>query len=317
MLLGNSRKGLLIFLPLLVASVVSAAPIATDNSRNFTTPALSASADAYLISYEINQTNKFYNPRLARVAAEIFKPPAITNLYSSNTSVKSLPAVPGTLFMVLAGFLCVSLVNDRRAWLAVLAGLLWLGQTGFAALPQLASHLLSKKQIQQSVAGGQNLIYVSELDGSYRLRSDLEGTQYIGLLRHLAGIPAPPTSLPLPVFPLSLRGHLRWPWQSQLPKEPRLLRCPPLFHSGGLLAMTPDPTSMSLRADSSPLRVTSSSLRAKRSNLIDRLPQSAILPPALRLIPANFCSVPKTGQTVPFSPAFIFSRLARSPPQQV
>lgn len=262
MLLGNNRKGLLVFLSLLVASAVSAAPIVTDNSRNFVTPALSASADAHLISYEINQTNKFYNPRLASVAAELFKPPAITDLPSSNTSVKSLPAVPGTLFMVLAGFLCVSLVNDRRVWLTVLTGLLWLGQTGFAALPQLASHLLSKKQIQQSAAGGQILTYVSELDGSYRPRSDLDGSQYIGLLRHLAGIPATDKSVQRRAYTLHTKRY---------------------------------------------------TLNAKRHT--NKVTKFAIIKLLSEITLPTNCLVFTAEQTVPFSPAFIFSRLARGPPQ--
>lgn len=269
MILGNNRKGLLVFLSLLVASAVSAAPIVTDNSRNFVTPALSVSADAHLLSYEINLTNKFYNPGLASVAAELFKPPAIIDLPSSNTSVKSLPAVPGTLFMVLAGFLCVSLVNDRRVWLTVLAGLLWLSQTGFAALPHLASHLLSKKQIQQSVAGGQSLTYISELDGSYRPRSDLDGTQYIGLLRHLAGIPATAQSVKRGAYTM---------------------------HEG---------------------RWTKDDARYTNAvrHLDDKVSQFAIIKLLPEVTLSTDCLVFTTGQAVPFSPAFIFSRLARGPPQ--
>jgi hypothetical protein len=304
MLAGNGRKGLLVSLSLLFASASIAAPTVSDYNRDVAAPTLSLISDTpHIESYEINQIGEPTNSHLASVAAEFLRPPVDSKSPASLSQPKPLPPVPGAIFLGLAGFLCVSLVRDRRVWLTALAGLLWLGQTGFAALPHLASHIRSKKQIQQSATGGQSLIYVSQLNGSLRSRSDLEGTQYIGLLRHLAGIPATPTSLSLPVTPLSLRvRHYIWrTWQSQLPKEPRLLRRPPLFHSGGLLAMTPD--------------LTSTSLRAKRSNLIDRLPQFAILPPALRLIQAICCSVPKTGQTVPFSPAFIFARLARSPPQ--
>jgi len=41
-----------------------------------------------------------------------------------------LPAVPAAISMTLCGFLCISFVRDRRAWLAVACGLLWLGQAG-------------------------------------------------------------------------------------------------------------------------------------------------------------------------------------------
>jgi hypothetical protein len=189
MLLGNIRKGLLVFLSLLVASAASAAPTVGDCNRNMVVPLLSPSPDSPTVqSSEINQIGEPSNPQLASVAAEFLKPPAATDQQTLLMHAKSLPPVPGALFLGLAGFLCVSLVKDRRVWLAALAGLLWLGQTGFSALPQLASHLRSKKQIQQS---SPTLIYISELGGSYRLRSDLEGTQYIGVLRHLAGIPNP------------------------------------------------------------------------------------------------------------------------------
>jgi hypothetical protein len=198
MLLGNIRKGLLVFLSLLVTSAVIAAPTVGDYNRDAVASAMSPCSDApHTGACEINQIGKPSNPQLASVAAEFLKPPTDTNLQALPMQVKPLPPVPGALFLGLAGFLCVSLVKDRRIYLAALAGLLWLGQTGFAALPQLASHLRSKKQIQQS---SPTLIYISELGGSYRLRSDLEGTQYIGLLRHLAGIPNPGKILSVIIF---------------------------------------------------------------------------------------------------------------------
>ena len=202
MLLGNIRKGLLLFLSLLVASASIAAPTVSDYNRDVAAPTLSLISDAsHIESYEINQIGEPTNSHLASVAAEFLKPPAATDLQALSISAKSLPAVPGALFLGLTGFLCVSLVKDRRVWLAALAGLLWLGQAGFAALPQLASHLCSKKQIQQqSATGGQSLTYVSQLEGSFRLRSDIEGTQYISVLHHLAGIPNPGKILAAIIF---------------------------------------------------------------------------------------------------------------------
>lgn len=172
MLLGNIRKGLLVFLSLLVASAAIAAPTVGDYNRDAVAPAMSPCSDApHTGACEINQIGEPSNSQLASVAAEFLKPPTDTNLQALPMQVKPLPPVPGALFLGLTGFLCVSLVKDRRVWLAALAGLLWLGQTGFSALPHLASHLRSKKQIQ-SATGGPNLTYVSELDGSFRLRSN-------------------------------------------------------------------------------------------------------------------------------------------------
>ena len=279
MLSGNSRKGLSLFLSLLVASAVSAAPTVSDYNRDAVAPALSLSADIDSTqAYEINQIGEPSNSHLASVAAEFLKPPTDTNLQAFHTHAKSLPPVPGALFLGLVGFLCVSLVKDRRVWLAAVAGLLWLGQTGFAALPQLASHLLSKKQIQQQSSA--NLIYISELEGSFRLRSDLEGTQYIGLLRHLAGIPGAAMLL-------------------SLPATSPLLRVP----HDGIAGRSNLISSLFCRSASA------------QNEYKLRPPQFAIAPPALHLIQTNCCSVPKTEQPVPFSPAFIFSRLARGPPE--
>ena len=130
-----------------------------------------------------------HNWNLAGIADEILKPPAEVAVAStSHIGVTSLPAVPSAVLMVLTGFLCVSLVKDRKVWLAALAALLWAGQAGFSALPQLAHHIASRKQTEQFSPA--NLTCTPELLCSDRLRSDIEGTRYIGLLHHLAGIPA-------------------------------------------------------------------------------------------------------------------------------
>jgi len=55
---------------------------------------------------------------------------ALTNPADAH-SPALLPAVPAAISMTLCGFLCVSFVRDRRTWLAVACGLLWLGQAGF------------------------------------------------------------------------------------------------------------------------------------------------------------------------------------------
>jgi hypothetical protein len=280
MLLGNIRKELLVSLSLLFASSSIAAPTVGDCERKFAAPVLSANLDAScFLSNEINQISEHSNPHLAGVAAELFKPPSYFDTQALSMHAKSLPPIPGTGLLVLAGFLCVTLVKDRRAWLGALAGLLWLGQTGFTALPQLASHLISKKQTQ-SAAGGANLSYVIELDGSFRPRSELEGREYIGLLRHLAGIPDETMSLPLPATPPSL----------QVQK-----------------AFSPE------RSRRGSNLIYSESAQSKHSF---RLPQFALVTPLLHLIriPMNRDSALKNKQLFPFSTSFTLVHLARSPP---
>jgi hypothetical protein len=152
---------------------------------------------------ETSQITEPSNAHLANIGVELLKPPAdFTD--SAPVGAKILPPIPAALFMVLTGFLCVSLVKDRKVWLAVLVGLLWAGQAGFHVIPQLAAHI-SKKNIQRKSYF--NAAALHQLEESCRLRSDIEGTQYIGLLRHLAGIPDGTISLPLPTFLTSLRAQ--------------------------------------------------------------------------------------------------------------
>ena len=249
MLSDIGRNGLAILSLLLVTSAAIAAPTVVACSGDLIASIASPGFDTSAVrACEINQIIELYNSDLAGVAAEFLKPPAAPDLLSSSISAKSLPPVPSALFMALSGFLCVSLVKDCRVWFAALAGLLWVGQTGFAVLPHLASHLRSKKQIQQSAT---SLTYVSELDGSFRLRSNFV-----------------------------IRNSLF-----------------DIHYSACCISSPSDRSTFSQREDRF------------------RLPQSAILP-QFSLIQTICCSALKTEQTVPFSPAFIFARLARGPPER-
>jgi len=191
-------------LALVAATTVSAHPTMSDCNKNFIVRAVSPTSDAH-IPYvpETSQITEPFNSQLAAIGAEILKPPPEFTDFSP-VGAKTLPPVPAALFMGLTGFLCVSLVKDRKVWLAVLVGLLWAGQAGFHAIPQLAAHI-SKKNIQRKSYF--NAATLHQLEESCRLRSDIEGTQYIGLLRHLAGIPDGTISLPLPTFLTSLRAQ--------------------------------------------------------------------------------------------------------------
>ena len=201
---GKNTKGMVILLLFLVATFTNAATTISNHDRDFVVCALSANSDTHSNHRpDISQIAELYNSHLASIYAELRKPPvSLTSPSSPAIAVKSLPAVPGTLLMVLVGFLCVSLVKDRRFWWATLAGLLWLGQAGSAALPQMALYLAGRKQrVQQSSL---NVPGLCEPERPCRPRSDLEGTLYIGLLRHLEGIPDSTTPLSLAVSLLSL-----------------------------------------------------------------------------------------------------------------
>ena len=181
---GKKKKWLAVLLPLLVLSAASAAPTVNNCSSNLVVSAESPTSNAYIpVVADAAFAAEFGNSHLAQAAAEFLKPPpAFTGSPAAPVGVKTLPAVPGALLMGLTGFLCVSLVKDRRFWLAALAGLLWVGQTGIQAVPQLAVRISHKNHIAQQL--DTQLTYPYYLENS-RLRSDVDGTQYIGLLRHL------------------------------------------------------------------------------------------------------------------------------------
>ncbi len=141
-------------------------------------------------SPDIEQITAVCKSHIANIGAELLKPPADSPLSATSSlpaAATSLPPIPGALFMALAGFLCVSLVRDRKLWMAALAGLLWAGQAGVTVLPQVAHHLASRKHAEQAFVS--SIAYRPGPENSDRPRSDIEGTQYIGLLYHLAGIP--------------------------------------------------------------------------------------------------------------------------------
>jgi len=213
MLLDRPAKAVTLLLSLVIVTAGYCAPTVSVDRPVLAIPPSCPSdyVDTPAATADVTQLSEAYSSHLANIADELLKPPA--DLTGSAASLPagatSLPPVPGALFMGLTGFLCVSLVKDRKLWMAALAGLLWAGQAGFAALPQLAQHLASRKQTEQIAPA--NLTYTPQLLHSDRLRSDIEGTQYIGLLHHLAGIPDNRTSFLRKQESKSTSAHVRTP----------------------------------------------------------------------------------------------------------
>jgi hypothetical protein len=135
---------------------------------------------------ELELFNNSNNSVLSHIATEILKPPAdFMNSSALPPGTKPLPPVPAALFMGLTGFICVTLVRDRKVWLTVVAALLWIGQIGITALPKAAVHLVGRKhQYLQQQSYGSAL----QKRFSY-LRINLVDTEYTGLLHYLEGIP--------------------------------------------------------------------------------------------------------------------------------
>ncbi len=307
MVSGKNNKLLVILLSLVVATAVSAAPTMYDCNWNFVTAAVSPASDAH-VTYvpETSQINVPSNSHLAAIGKEILKPPAdFTDSPPLGTETLHPHAA---VFMALTGFLCVSLVKDRKVWLAVLVGLLWAGQAGFHAIPQLVAHI-SKKNIKRKSLF--NAAALHQLEESCRLRSDIEGTQYIGLLHHLAGIPDHIMSLSLSSLSASLSSL-----SAQRAFSPELAEALPAlrsFSEGRSVAEWVEGASQS------------------RSNLIASLKrvvsertlchpersegsQFAVTHFSSLLNPATICPAPRAEQYICFSPAFIFQQLPRGPP---
>jgi hypothetical protein len=172
---------------LFAASAANASPIVTprDNTSAVSVWPLDTSSSI------VHNCGDFLDPvnsRLASLASEFLRSP----IYSGDLSddmfehVKPLPAVPTAALMVLTGFLCVSLVKDRRIWLAALVGLLSVGQRGVDIVPKLVLHLGQRIYSNQQVAEEQS--QSSLIESIARPRCDIE-SRYIGLLYYLAGIP--------------------------------------------------------------------------------------------------------------------------------
>jgi hypothetical protein len=181
---------LVVLLVLVVGSAVNAAPTVSNfNSITGNIDLLPNTDIKVPVATNVTLLVEYGDSTFAEVAADFLNAPAgsaalVTSPYSHS---KNLPAVPGTILMVLSGFLCISLVKDRKVWLAALAGLLWAGQTGIQLVPQLALCFRYSNNSEQRPCTEISRLYYHK--NSPRLRSDIEGTQYIGLLRHLAGIP--------------------------------------------------------------------------------------------------------------------------------
>jgi hypothetical protein len=173
---------------LFAATVASGAPtVLTDNPLIALTYQMASDTPTVIVPIE--ESAGVVDTKLTNLGREFLQPPTSFAVLSDTqgNNVKPLPPIPAAILMVLFGFLCVSLVRDRKVWLAALTGLLWVGQVGIQALPQLALRLRHGNLIGQQLCA--ELTYPLHIENSHRLRSDIEGSKYIGLLRHLAGIP--------------------------------------------------------------------------------------------------------------------------------
>ena len=173
---------------LLAVAVTDAAPTIGRSGMDISWSVVSLNSDNHVpdVTHAVQIIN-FRDCPLAASAADFLNPP--TDFASPagplSANAKTLPAVPGAILMVLAGFLCISVVRDRRVWMAAAAGLLWAGQVSLRAIPQLTLHLGPRTHHGQNACAGPSYHYVS---GCSRPHHDVGDTKHVGLLRRLADI---------------------------------------------------------------------------------------------------------------------------------
>jgi len=125
---------------------------------------------------------------LTAIGRKIIQAPVVdkngTNSYQNE--VKPLPDVPAGILMAITGFLCVSLVRDRKVWLSAVTSLLCCGQAGVSSIPHLAM-VVCRITHTKDIAKQHSRSYPPKIGD--RTRNDIDETYYIGLIRYLAGIP--------------------------------------------------------------------------------------------------------------------------------
>lgn len=148
-MLESSGRRLLVFVPLLIGACTQSVSTAgevpacsTVFDRTFEVGVSPCSAQALGSSMHLRS----YDIRMA--VTDLLKPPAeVTGMVSSSFHPRSLPAVPRPILMVALGFLCVSLVHDRRIWLAAAACLLPLGHHRPTVIPGPSSQPRVRRQL--------------------------------------------------------------------------------------------------------------------------------------------------------------------------
>ncbi len=147
------------------------------------------SNDTGLFETDTLQTTSSADWQLENIGRQITDPARTPSPFQethTRTAI-TLPAVPAAISMTLCGFLCISFVRDRRGWLAMAAGILWLGQTGMHAVPELTHRICSR--ITTSASSPIGLDRPDIVFSSDSITGNAQSIRFVGLLRKLEGIP--------------------------------------------------------------------------------------------------------------------------------
>ena len=185
---SDKANNLFVALLLLLCAAGAGVSQAVADSGDLTLFAVSQNTDAQVQhSSGLFESIKLSDTALTQIGRELSKPPIESNnsIKSSQFVTKQLPAIPATFFMALTGFLCVSLVKDRKIWLSAAFGLLYLGTAGINVVPRLMSNpenIKINKSTPKAVSCG--------LKDYARPNSDAQSVRYIGLIHRMTAVPA-------------------------------------------------------------------------------------------------------------------------------
>ena len=146
-MLERSRRWLPVLLPLLFSVVAGSTVLAGDQSPVFLAGPDPMSGTGSLLTSAglLGPAARDCDCRLASFAAGLLAPPHET----PSSYVQHLPAAPRPALMVLVGFLCISLVRDRKTWFAVATFLLSFGHYWLTAVPQSIACHRNRKHLER------------------------------------------------------------------------------------------------------------------------------------------------------------------------
>ena len=105
----------------------------------------------------------------------------------NNINIRKLPAGPGAVLLGLTGFLCITLVRDRKTYIAIFIAMISLSQQGIYAVPELAARFGHVGHIaKHSLEAKSHNVYLPNI--AFRDRDSRE-RNFFGLLRRLAAVP--------------------------------------------------------------------------------------------------------------------------------
>lgn len=179
------RSGEKLVLAQFLMLLITASSVVASPSTGLDSPSAVAFIDSSVLAVSVVVPA---DSHLADIGREMFSSvtPAAASGQASG-SANSLPAVPATAMMLLVGFLCVTLVKDRKQWCLLAVAVFTVGQMSLLSLPRLTKSLC--RGISSGHQHDTDAALVCLLKNTDRPRYDIEGTFYIALLRHLSGIP--------------------------------------------------------------------------------------------------------------------------------